>query len=80
MSQESPTLLQVRCSVSSALLGNVWALSPATPWLLSFSDLVIIIRHEEGMATTPGSLPGESPQTEEPGGLQSAGSQRVRHD
>ena len=25
-------------------------------------------------------LPGESPWTEEPGGLQSTGSQRVRHD
>ena len=29
---------------------------------------------------TPLFLPGESPWTEEPGGLQSIGSQRVRHD
>ena len=29
---------------------------------------------------TPGFLPGESPWTEKPGGLQSMGSQRVRHD
>ena len=29
---------------------------------------------------TPVSLPGESPSTEEPGGLQSMGSQRVRHN
>ena len=29
---------------------------------------------------TPLFLPEESPQTEEPGGLQSMGSQRVRHD
>ena len=29
---------------------------------------------------TPVFLPGESPWTEEPGGLQSRGSQRVRHD
>ena len=35
---------------------------------------------EEGMATTPVFLPGESPWTEEPGGLQSMGLQRVRHD
>ena len=35
---------------------------------------------EEGMATTPVFLPGESPWTEEPGGLQSMGSQRVGHD
>ena len=32
---------------------------------------------EEGMAVF---LPGECPWTEEPGGLQSIGSQRVRHD
>ena len=35
-------------------------------------------RLEEGM-TTPVFLPGESPGTEEPGGLQSTVSQRVRH-
>ena len=29
---------------------------------------------------TPVFLPGESPWTEEPGGLQSVESQRVRHD
>ena len=29
---------------------------------------------------TPVFLPGESPRTEKPGGLQSMGSQRVRHD
>ena len=35
---------------------------------------------QEGMATHSSILPGESPWTEEPGGLQSMGSQRVRHD
>ena len=35
---------------------------------------------EEGMATTPLFLHGESPWTEKPGGLQSLGSQRVGHD
>ena len=34
----------------------------------------------EGMATPPVYLPGESPWIEEPGGLQSMGSQRVGHD
>ena len=29
---------------------------------------------------TPGLLPGESPWAEDPGGLQSTGSQRVRQD
>ena len=35
---------------------------------------------EEGMATDSNFLPGESPWTEEPGGLQSTWSQRVGHD
>ena len=35
---------------------------------------------EEGVQPTPVFLPGESPWTEEPGGQQSMGSQRVGHD
>ena len=35
---------------------------------------------EKGMATSPVFLPGESPRTEEPGGLQSTGLQTVGHD
>ena len=35
---------------------------------------------QEGKATTPVFLLGESPWTEEPGGLQSMESQTVRHD
>ena len=35
---------------------------------------------EEGMATHSSSLAWEIPRTEEPGGLQSMGSQRVGHD
>ena len=35
---------------------------------------------EEVMATHSSILPGESPWTEDPGGLQSMGLQRVRHD
>ena len=34
---------------------------------------------EEGMATTLVFLPGESPWTEEAGGLQSMGSQTIGH-
>ena len=37
-------------------------------------------RLEKGMATSPVFLPGESPRTEEPGGLQSTGLQIVGHD
>ena len=35
---------------------------------------------EEGMATTPVFLPGESPWIEEPSSIQSMGSRRVGHD
>ena len=35
---------------------------------------------EEGMATQSSILTWRIPRTEEPGGLQSMGSQRVRHD
>ena len=35
---------------------------------------------EKGMATHSSILPWRTPWTEEPGGLQSMGSQRVRHD
>jgi len=35
---------------------------------------------EEGMATIPVFLPGESLWTKEPGGLQSMGLQRIRHN
>ena len=35
---------------------------------------------EEGIQPTPVFLPGESPWTQEPGGLWSMGSQRVGHD
>ena len=78
--KEPLTLLEVRYSASSALLGNVWSLSPSTPWLLSYSDLVMIVRHGRAWQPTLVPSPGESPQTEEPGGLQSMGSLRVGHD
>ena len=35
---------------------------------------------KEGMAAHPTTLAGETPWTEEPGGLQSREPQRVRHD
>ena len=35
---------------------------------------------EEGMATRPSILAWRIPWTEEPGGIQSMGSQRARHD
>ena len=47
------------------------------PWVqsLGWEDPV-----EEGMATHSSILAWRTPRTEEPGGLQSIGLQRVRHD
>ena len=44
-------------------------------WALGWEDPL-----EEGMATHPSILAWEMPQTEEPGGLESMGSHRIRHD
>ena len=44
-----------------------------------FDPLVGKIPWRRAWQPTPVFLPGESPWTEEPGGLQSMGSQRVRH-
>jgi len=44
-------------------------------WFLGWEDPL-----EEGMATHSSILAWRIPRTEEPGGLQSMGSQRVRHD
>ena len=44
-------------------------------WSLGKEDTL-----EKGMATLSNILAWEIPWTEEPGGLQSTGSQRVRHD
>ena len=50
-----------------------------TFWSLAWRILSNLIMEEE-MATHPGILSWENSQTEEPGGLQSMKSQRVRHD
>ena len=44
-----------------------------------FSEL-FITNEEKAMATHSSTLAWEIPWTEEPGGLQSTGSQRVRHN
>ena len=51
---------------------------PAT-WRPEFVLWVGTIPWSRKWQPTPVFLPGESPRTEEPGGLQSLGSQRVRH-
>ena len=49
-------------------------------WETRFNPWVGKTPWRKAWQPTPVSLPGESPWTEEPGGLQSMGSQRVRHD
>jgi len=54
---------------SACNIGDLGSLSPwvgKSPWRRAWQP-------------TPVLLPGESPWTEKPGGLQSMGSQRVRH-
>ena len=58
------------------------------PWIpilqILFYDTTLIVVNiyiwRRAWQTTPVFWPGEPPWTEEPGGLQSPGSQRVRHD
>ena len=57
------------------MVKNLPAMQEAWVQSLGWEDPV-----EEEMATHPSTLPWEIPWTEEPGMLQSMGSQRVRHD
>ena len=54
---------------------NLLAMQGAQVWSLSREDLL-----EKGMVTHSGILAWEIPWTEEPGWLQSTGSQKVGHD
>ena len=54
---------------------NLPAMQKTWVWSLGWKDLL-----EKGMATHSNVHAWEIPWTEEPGGLQSMGSQRVRHD
>ena len=65
---------------------------PGPPWWLRWQRIHLQCRRpwfypwvwkipwRRARQPTPVFLPGESPRTEQPGGLQSMGSQRVRHD
>ena len=54
--------------------------SDAKEFICSVGDLGQEGPLEEGMEPTPAFLPGKFPRTEELGGLQPMGSQRVGHD
>ena len=57
------------------VIKNLPAMQETWVWFLDQEDLL-----DKEMATHAGILAWESPWTEEPGGQQSMGSQRVRHD
>ena len=57
------------------MVKNLSAIQETWVWSLGREDPL-----EKQMTTHSSILPGESPWTEEPGGLQSMGSQRVGHD
>ena len=65
----------IRASLVVQLVKNPLAMWETWVQSLDWEDPL-----EEGMATHSLYLPGESPRTEESGGLQSMGSQRVEHD
>ena len=62
-------------SLVAQMVKNLPAMWETLVWSLGWEDPL-----EEGMETHSGVLAGESPWTEDPGGLQSMGSQRVGHD
>ena len=62
-------------SLVTQVVKNVPAIWEAWVRSLGWEDTL-----EEGMATPPVFLPGESLWTDEPGGLESMGLQRVRHN
>ena len=67
--------LYTRASLVTQLVKNPPAMQETSVPLLGWKDPL-----EEGMATHSSSLAWRIPWTEEPGGLQSIGLQRVRHD
>ena len=87
----STCILEAKHGERSELRVNYFTLSPTSgpPWWLSGKELVCQETWvqswdqedplEKEMATHSGLLTWEIPRTEEPGGLQSMGSQRVGH-
>ena len=67
--------LEGEASLISQLVKNLPAMLETPIRFLEWEDSL-----EEGVATHSSILAGESPWTEEPGGLQSMGLQRVRHN
>ena len=68
-------MLLLEASLVAQMVKNSPAIQETQVQLLGQKDLL-----EKGMATHSTILAWRIPWTEEPGGLQSIGSQRVRHD
>ena len=62
---------------SACKAGDLGSISGFNPWVQSLGQEDPL---EKEIATHSGILAWEMPGTEEPGGLQSMGSQRVKHD
>ena len=62
-------------SLVAQLVKNLPTMGETWVWSLGWEDPL-----QEGMATHSSILPGESPWTEEPGGLQFMGSRKVGHN
>ena len=77
-SPEEGTGFSLQCSWASLVAQTVKNLSAVKETWVQFLDWEDPL--ERAWQPTPVFLPGESPWTEEPGGLQSMGLQRVRHD
>ena len=75
ITQKVKNVQRVRAFLVAQLVKN-----PPAMWETWVPSLAWEDPLEEGMATTPVFLPGESLWTEEPGRLQSVGSQGVGHN
>ena len=73
--KKSPLGFSIRASVVDQMVKNLPAMQETGVQALVWEDPL-----EEGMATHSSILAWRIPWTEEPGGLQSMGSQRVGHD
>ena len=69
------TLARISASLVAQMVKNLPAIQETQIPSLGWEDPL-----EKGMATHSSILVWRIPRTEEPGGLQSVGSQRVRHD
>ena len=71
------SLVGLFCFINLYLLSS---LQHASLWRIAFESLSLHVRLDKDMASHSSILSWRSPWVEEPGGLQSMGSQRVGHN